>query len=165
MGLFTRRVKRIGTDRYRISLPGHEAELLRTLVPQLRELLTTGLSENDPSLTRLFPTAYANDPELDAGYQALVRDELLEKRFATLDVVEDLLGAADGGEVDGDQLSSWMRAINDLRLVLGTRLDVSEDDEPDDLDPTDPESQAWAIYHYLGMLVAVIVDALAEELD
>ena len=165
MGLFTRRVKRIGTDRYRISLPEHEAELLRTLVPQLRELLTTGLSENDPSLTRLFPTAYANDPELDAGYQALVRDELLEKRFATLDVIEDLLATADGGEVDGDQLSAWMRAVNDLRLVLGTRLDVSEDDEPDDLDPADPESQAWAIYHYLGMLVAVIVDALAEELD
>ena len=57
MGLFTRRVKRIGTDRYRISLPEAEAELLRTLVPQLRELLATGLSENDPSLTRLFPTA------------------------------------------------------------------------------------------------------------
>lgn len=165
MGLFTRRVKRIGTDRYRISLPEAEAELLRTLVPQLRELLATGLSENDPSLTRLFPTAYANDPELDAGYQALVRDELLEKRFATLDVIEDLLATSDGGEVDGDQLSAWMRAVNDLRLVLGTRLDVSEDDEPDDLDPTDPESQAWAIYHYLGMLVSVIVDALAGELD
>ncbi|MDE0804344.1 MAG: DUF2017 family protein [Acidimicrobiales bacterium] len=164
MGLFTKRVKRLGTDRFRITLPTHEAELLRTLLPQLRGLLTTGLSENDPSLNRLFPTAYANDPELDAGYQALVRDELLEKRFASLDVIETLLAEADGGEVSGEELSAWMRAINDLRLVLGTRLDVGEDDDPSDIDPEDPEAQAWAIYHYLAMLVSVIVDALTEEL-
>lgn len=164
MGLFTRRVKRIATGRYRISLPEHEAELLRTLLPQLRGLLTTGLSDNDPSLTRLFPTAYANDPELDAGYQALVRDELLEKRFASIDVIESLLAEADGGEVDEEELSAWMRAINDLRLVLGTRLDVSEDDDPADIDPDDPDAQGWAIYHYLAMLVSVIVDALTEDL-
>ena len=164
MGLFTRRVKRLGTDRFRITLPTHEAELLRTLLPQLRGLLTTGLSENDPSLNRLFPTAYANDPELDAGYQALVRDELLEKRFASLDVIESLLAEADGGEVSGEELSAWMRAINDLRLVLGTRLDVGEDDDPFDIDPEDPDAQAWAIYHYLAMLVSVIVDVLTEEL-
>lgn len=168
MGLFTRRVKRIGTDRYRISLPEHEAALLRTLVPQLRELLASGLSDEDASLTRLFPTAYANDPELDAGYQALVRDELLEKRFASLDVIDGLLAEADAGpvttEVDGEELSAWMRAVNDLRLVLGTRLDVSEDDDPADIGPDDPDAQAWAIYHYLAMLVSVIVDALAEDL-
>lgn len=164
MGLFTRRVKRLGVDRYRISLPEHEAELLRSLLPQLRGLLTTGLGDNDPSLTRLFPTAYANDPERDAGYQALVRDELLEKRFASLDVIEGLLAEADGGEVSGEELSAWMRAINDLRLVLGTRLDVGEDDDPSDIAPDDPDAQAWAIYHYLAMLVSVIVDALAEDL-
>ncbi|WP_436793912.1 DUF2017 family protein [Actinospongicola halichondriae] len=164
MGLFTRRVKRLGTDRYRITLPEHEADLLRNLLPQLRGLLTTGMAENDPSLTRLFPTAYANDPELDAGYQALVRDELLEKRFGSLDVIEALLAEADGGEVDGDELSAWMRAINDLRLVLGTRLDVGEDDDPSDIDPDDPDAPAWAIYHYLAMLVSVIVDALTEDL-
>ncbi len=168
MGLFTRRVKRIASGRYRISLPEHEAELLRTLLPQLRGLLTTGLSDNDPSLTRLFPTAYANDPELDAGYQALVRDELLEKRFASIDVIESLLAEAGAGpmtsEVDEEELSAWMRAINDLRLVLGTRLDVGEDDDPADIDPDDPDAQGWAIYHYLAMLVSVIVDALTEDL-
>ena len=66
MGLFTKRVKRLGPDRYVVSLPEHEEQLLRTLLPQLRGLLTTGLGE-DPSLDRLFPTAYPNDPELDAG--------------------------------------------------------------------------------------------------
>ncbi len=165
MGLFTRRVKRVGVDRYRLKLPDQERELLTTLAPQLRELLTAGSANDDPSLTRLFPTAYANDPERDAGYQALVRDELLEKRFETIDVIESTVAAtADGAELDGDELSAWMRAVNDLRLVLGTRLDVSEDDDPTDIDPTDPEGAAWGIYHYLGMLVALIVDAMAEDL-
>ena len=157
MSLFSRRVRRIGPDRYRIALPEAEQELLRTLVPQLRDLLTT----DDPSITRLFPTAYANDPERDAGYQALVRDELLEKRFASLDVLEQTV---DGGELSGDELSAWMRALNDLRLVLGTRLDVTEDDDPADIDPEDPDAPAWAVYHYLAMLLTFIVDALAEDL-
>ncbi len=162
MALFPRRrIQRVAADRYRITLPDTEQALLRSLVPQLRDLLTT----DDPSLTRLFPTAYANDPERDAGYHALVRDELLEKRFATLDLLEETLDAgADKREVDGETLSAWMRGLNDLRLVLGTRLDVGEDDDPADLDPDDPESAAWSIYHYLGMLLSLIVDALAEDL-
>ena len=157
MGLFSRRVKRIGPDRYRVDLPETERELLRGLTPQLRELLTT----DDPSLVRLFPTAYPDDPERDAGYQALVRDELLERRFAALDVLEETI---DGGELTGDELSAWMRSLNDLRLVLGTRLDVTEDDDPGDIDPADPDAPAWAIYHYLGMLLSFVIDALAGDL-
>jgi hypothetical protein len=164
MGLFNRRVKRIGPDRYRVSLPQVEHDLVRSLVPQLRELLATGASEGDPSLYRLFPTAYPNDPERDAGYQALVRDELLEKRFAALDVLEQTVEASKSGTVlSGDDLGAWMRALNDLRLVLGTRLDVSEDDDGA-VDPDDPDAPAWAVYHYLGVLVATIVDVLAGDL-
>ncbi len=165
MGLFSRRVKRVGPDRYRISLPDVERELLASLVPQLRDLLTTGSSSGDPSLHRLFPTAYPNDPEMDAGYQALVRDELLEKRFASLDVLEATLEAsADRRELSGDELGAWMRSLNDLRLVLGTRLDVSEEDDVGTIDPDDPDAPAWSIYHYLAMLVTFIVDALAGDL-
>ncbi len=164
MGIFSRRIKRVGADRYRVTLPAPERELLAGLVPQLRDLLTTGSADGDPSLTRLFPTAYANDPELDAGYQALVRDELLEKRYASLDVLESTLATTDrGGELNGDQLNAWMRAVNDLRLVLGTRLDVSEDDL-EAVDPADPDAPAWAVYQYLAMLLSFIVDALAEDL-
>jgi len=158
VGIFgTKRIKRIGPGRYRVTLPEAEQDLLRTLVPQLRDLLTT----DDPSLTRLFPTAYADDPERDAGYHAMVRDELLERRFTALDALERTV---EGGELDEEALSAWMRALNDLRLVLGTRLDVSEDDDPTDLDPDDPMAPAWAIYHYLGALQGMVVDALTQDL-
>ena len=158
MGIFgAKRIKRVGPGRYRVAIPEPEQDVLRTLVPQLRDLLTT----DDPSLTRLFPTAYPDDPERDAGYHALVRDELLERRFAALDALERTI---EGGEVDEETLAAWMRSLNDLRLVLGTRLDVSEDDHPGDLDPDDPRAPAWAIYHYLGALQGMVVDALTQDL-
>ena len=49
-----------------------------------------------------------------------------------------------------------------LRLVLGTRLDVSEDmDPPDPADPTAPE---YALYELLGQLQYLMVEVLAADL-
>src|SRR5947209_5095809 len=79
---------------------------------------------DDPSLRRLFPTAYPDDAERDREYRQLVGDELVERRRAALDT---LLATVDASSVSEDDLAAWMGAINDLRLVLGTRLDVSEE--------------------------------------
>ncbi len=147
------RIERTDGGTFAVNLPEAERAVLASLVPQLRALLVAG----DDTLRRLFPPAYANDPERDAEYHALVGDELLEKRLAALDVLEETVAAQ---EVDEDQLTRWMGAINDLRLVLGTRLDITEDDHdvPDD----HPDAQAFAVYHYLTWLLGQIVDALAD---
>jgi hypothetical protein len=108
---------------------------------------------------RLFPPAYPDDAERDAGYQVLTRDELLEHRLAALDVVEATL---DGGDLDDDAMSAWMGTLNSLRLVLGTRLDVDEELPP--LDPADPLAPAYAVYEYLGWLLSQVVDALSRDL-
>ena len=65
-------------------------------------------------------------------------------------------------ELDEAQASGWLTALNDLRLVLGTRLDVSED--LPDIDADDPEAPAYAVYDYLGYLLSEVVDALAAGL-
>ena len=155
--LFRPRIRRTGHGTYAVRLPGPERELLVNLVDQLRELLE--LTTDDPSVRRLFPTAYHDDPERDQEYQQLVRDELLERRLAALATVEATAGAA---EVDEAQLTGWLTALNDLRLVLGTRLDVSEDQ--DAIDEDDPDAPAMAVYGYLSMLLGDVVDALAEDL-
>ena len=55
-----------------------------------------------------------------------------------------------------------MRALTDLRLALGTRLEVEEGDEeywyslPDD----DPRGQAHHIYEWLGYLQETLVHAV-----
>ena len=158
MGLFgKRRVSRSRSGRYELHLPRPERELLANLVDQLRELLLA--STDDPSVRRLFPTAYHDDAERDREYQQLVRDELLERRLASLATVEE---TAQATELSEEQLSAWLTALNDLRLVLGTRLDVSEDQV--ELDEDDPAAPALAVYGYLGVVLDDVVEALTGGL-
>jgi hypothetical protein len=63
-----------------------------------------------------------------------------------------------------EQLTAWMQAINSLRLVLGTLLDISDDDQELQFDPDDPEARTQALYGYLGGLLDEIVDAQLELL-
>jgi hypothetical protein len=153
---FGRRIRRTSPTTFALKLPDDERAILRNVVPQLGELLSGDLA--DPSLRRLFPTAYAQDPERDREYHALVRDELADRRRASVELV---LATVDATELTEEQLTAWMHAVNDLRLVLGTRLDVSEDTEPEP-DPDDPEGPLLVLYGYLGYLLDSIVTALAE---
>ena len=155
--LFPRRISRTRHGTYAVRLPAQERELLANLVDQLRELLE--LTTDDPNVRRLFPTAYNEDAERDREYQQLVRDELLERRLAALAAVE---ATAEADELDEAQLGGWLTALNDLRLVLGTRLDVSEDQ--DAIDEDDPDAPAMAVYGYLSMLLSEVVDALEDDL-
>ena len=72
---------------------------------------------------------------------------------------------ADGSpasELDEDQMNAWMAALNELRLVLGTRLDVSEDEDLGaNLDTDNELAPAYALYGYLGWLQDEVVTALA----
>jgi hypothetical protein len=156
--MFTRdRVRRRGEGEYQIRLRPNERAIMSQLVSQMREQLLA--STDDPSVRRLFPPAYANDAERDAGYQVLTRDELLEHRLAALDVVERTL---DGSNLDESEMTAWMSTLNAMRLVLGTRLDV--DEEPRELDENDPEAGAYAVYEYLGWVLSQVVDALSVDL-
>jgi hypothetical protein len=139
-----------------VALPDAERELLAGLVPQLRELL---LGDADPNLRRLFPTAYPTDPKQEDEFRSLVHDSLLEGRLAALDTLEATVRER---TLTDDQLGCWMGSINDLRLVLGTRLDVSEDEL--EIDAMHPEAGAHAVYHYLGWVLDDIVKVMTETL-
>ena len=151
------RIDRRGAGRYRISLPANEQLLLSELLDQLHDQLSG--STDEPHLRRLFPPAYANDPERDAGYQVLTRDELLDRKMAAIATVRRTL---QGGELDAEELTAWMMTLNSMRLVLGTLHDIPED--PPELAPDDPLAFPYAVYEYLGMLLSRIVDALSDDL-
>ncbi len=149
-----------GDGTFSLNLRDEERALIAAIVPDLRSLLAE--DPGDEILTRLFPTARPDDPEAEAEFREMVRDELVSKRLARLDAVADL---AEATVLDQDQLAAWMGAVNDLRLVLGTRLEVTEDDElDDDMDSDDPESVARSAYWYLGWLLEHLVEASASEL-
>ena len=153
------RTKRNGT--VQIKITEDERSLLADLIDQLRELVlsTSAEGEVDPSLRRLYPTAYADDIQHEVEYQRLMRDQLLERRLSHLDVVETTLNDQ---ELNQESLSSWIMSINDLRLVLGTHLDVSEDEEPIFSDDDDPKQHQSAIYHYLNHLLGELIEVASN---
>jgi uncharacterized protein DUF2017 len=132
--------------------------MLRSLPDQLRRLL----KEGDPALERLFPPAYTDDPERQEEYEGLVGEDLMAGRLSSVDVMEATI---DAQRLDEEQLLAWLGAVNDLRLVLGTRLDVTEDLYEQPLAEDHPEAPAFALYFYLGWLEEQVVEALAESLD
>jgi hypothetical protein len=148
-------VRRTRRGNFEIRLQREEREVLAQVAPQLRELLDGDLA--DPSIRRLFPTAYHQDPGRDEEYQRLVRDDLADRRRRAVDLFVETLERT---RLEEAELLAWMGAVNDLRLVLGTRLDVSEDEDPVP-DPSDPDAPLRALYGWLGYLLESIVQALA----
>ena len=146
-------IVRIDEDRFIFDVP----DVLRQTVVDLASQLDDELEADNPNLTRLFPTAYSDDPEKDAGYQILARGELVEGRHNSLDTV---IKSAEADEVNGDTLDAWMRVVNDLRLVLGTSLDVGESDS---WVPAPEQEHTYAVYQWLSMLLSHIVEAQFNE--
>jgi hypothetical protein len=148
-----RRIRRTRDGSYRLQLTPNERDLLRALPGQVRQLIDA----DDPSVFRLFPSAYPDDPEREAEFTALVHDELMEHH---LDALATLERTVDDEQLDEEQVLSWLRALNDLRLVLGTRLDITED--LTDVSDDDPRAPALGVYGYLTWLQEQVVEAISE---
>jgi hypothetical protein len=130
----------------------------RALVRTLSDELDAALEGDDDALVRLFPPAYGTDETRSREYAALARQELIDSRRAALATVERAL---DEPELTEDELNALMRAVNDVRLVLGTQLDVSEEDTRR-RDPDDPDAGRWAAYERLTRMLGQIVAALSS---
>jgi hypothetical protein len=149
----TRRRVTARNGRYVLKLDGQERTLIRQLLGELRELLALG--PDDPRVRRLYPSAYAEDPELEDEYRRLTREELQSGRLASVAAVEE---SVDAESLSPDELTAWMQAVNSLRLILGTMLDITDDDQELAFDPNDPNARTIALYGYLGGLLDEIVD-------
>lgn len=150
-----RRIERTRGGDIRLRLPRDERALLRSLPAQLRRLLVE--APDDPSLERLFPPAY-DDAEDEAEYRRLMGDELTEGRRRALRVIEETL---DQDRLTKEQAEAWLTALNDLRLVLGTRLGVTEEMLLERLRPDDLNAFEISLYGYLSWLQEQLVDALS----
>ena len=140
-----------------------EAGVLGLLLDQLEQLVTADRDDvaGDPVIERLFPEGHRGDPRLAADYRELTESALRSGKTDDLATVRANL-PADGGELrlDPDQAGAWLRTTNDLRLALGTRLEITEDTEPPE-DLADEGGQQLAVYYWLTALQGSLVDALA----
>jgi Domain of unknown function (DUF2017) len=119
----------------------------------------------DPVVARLLPDAYQDDPEKAGEFRKYTESSLREaKKYFAQTLLETL--PPEGGKVrlTGDQARDWLRALNDIRLMFGVRLEVTEDfeDQLAALDPKDPRMAAFEVYGWLGAVQESLVHALAR---
>ncbi|HXW34743.1 MAG TPA: DUF2017 family protein [Acidimicrobiales bacterium] len=149
-----------GTFRVRLRRP--ERELLAAISTQLVSALDTEEPTEQPLSPRLFPVAYPDDPIAERDYRELMGAELVRSHREALEV---LVATVDKDSLEEDQLRQWLKALEVLRLVLGTWLDVSQDDPPlSAFDAVDPRSVQRAAYDYLGGVQDDVVNALSSLL-
>jgi hypothetical protein len=166
----------------RIRLEAEEAALVRALMEQLLELLgdgpdagdelaAVGITEKatkpeDPVLARLFPDAYREDGEAAGEFRRYTEMGLRDGKREAANTVLASLGEVtpEGAEavLDQDQAQAWLRALNDVRLALGTRLEITEEwyEEAARLDPRDPRTAMFAAYDWLTMMQESLVRAI-----
>lgn len=148
------RIRRTRHGEIAVHLAAEEQLLLRRVAASTLALLRDG---DDASLRRLFPPGY-DDAELEREYRELTRGELTGRREQELELLEATVGRDVLTPAEAD---AWLRALNDVRLVLGTRLDVTEELDWNALDPGDPRLPELAVYGYVSWLQEQLVDAVS----
>lgn len=147
----------------------------------------------DPALARLFPDAYGDpaapppgegdgDAERAAAearaasaefrrftendLRARKRDDALSV-VRSLDAVSPAAAEAGGGsvvlELDAEDSKRWLGTLNDLRLAIGTRLEVTDEDDGGELlrlPDSDPRKPMVVAYFWLGELQESLVETL-----
>jgi hypothetical protein len=149
------RIRRAPDGDIELRFPAEERAVIRTLPGQLRASLGSMASGTE----RLFPPASLDDPAVEAAYRELVGTQLEDGRLRSIETMEETTGAS---RLDREQAEAWLSVLNDLRLVLGSRLQVTEESAQREIAETDPEGPAYAMFHYLGWLVEQLVAAVED---
>jgi hypothetical protein len=171
--------------KYSASFEPAEATLIADLVDQVRQLLAgrraeapsdplaqlTGMTmgpaskPQDPAVARLLPDFHAQDEQLSSGLRVLHEPELIASKDAAAVALLDTLPRGGGPvRLDDDAAAAWSAALNDVRLALGVRLQITEDDSPPPGvdDPDSPQAAMYATYRWLSAVQDSLVSAMLD---
>jgi hypothetical protein len=138
----------------RVQLADSESHLLAGLIEDFAAMLTQA-DKTDPALQRLYPDGYSDDDEASAEFRELVQADLTTARTGRLQACRAELPDGSGTITLSEEAADrWLRVLNDLRLTLGVRLGVTEEDR---LDSADPLAN---IYSWLSAVQDLLVSQL-----
>jgi hypothetical protein len=131
--------------------------------------IQTGNSQppQDDTMKRLLPDFYRSHTDHPAGsgtaeslnsaLRSLHEPEIIDaKRQAAQRVLDTLPEGGGKFELSEDDAHSWAAAVNDVRLALGTMLDVGANG-PDALPPDHPMAGHLDVYQWLTVLQEYLV--------
>jgi hypothetical protein len=157
-------------DRIVAGLGGIGMGISLSAADQLPELSGSVPQPRDPALERIFPTANREDEQVAAEFRRLTEDGLRARKAANLTTAITALSAFDDQKVslEQPQALALLIALTDVRLVLGERLGLKQDDDMElleeqvaGLEDDDPAVYALAVYDFLTWLQETLAHALA----
>ncbi len=148
---------------YVLNIDREEIDLVVRLLDEVRMIMLSDDPQHEALVRRLFPPAYhlADDAKAEAEYQRFMREELVASRLEAINEVDAALRT--GRELTEEQANRFMQALNSVRLVLGTLLDVSEEHDPSRVSDDDPMVGEHQLYSYLSWLLEATVHAVSQS--
>ncbi|MFT4109781.1 DUF2017 family protein [Propionicimonas sp.] len=165
-----------------MTLTDYEATLLESLVEQFAGLLEADeqdagavddpfarwqaeldgeevLDRSDPVIRRLFPDAYASDPEASQEFRRLTQARQRTERLGQTEVVLSALRDCEAGthpvQVRVIEFDAWLKTLTAVRLSLAVRLGIETADDAEELDALpedDPRSYIYRVYEWIAYL-------------
>ncbi len=151
-----------------------EIELLRELATQTATVLIASDEAvgANPVRDRLFPRAY-DDPTEDTAeseWQSIVHPDLVKGKATALgELLDDLdrVKSGSGGittvDLSEEQMSTWVSALNDLRISLAVTIDLTEAQQ--EVPPSHVHAQGFAAYYFLTYLQGELLETLTGPFD
>ena len=172
---------------FTLDLTLDEAQILINLAEQLLELLGEGdffhhydnsdplaqllampaeiVTPEDPVLLRLLPNAYA-DPEAASDFRRYTEPQLRGSKQRNLRLIREeltiLVDENHGGVIENIDPDIWLKALNDLRIALSVRLEITEEsfEKFEMMADDEPAKSVHAVYYWLGWLQENLLESL-----
>ena len=122
-----------------------------------------GISD-DPAVARLLPDAY-HDPDDAREFRRFTENDLRQSKMQhAMTVVEEI--ERSGEKVAVTSTDSWLGLLNDARIAIGTRIQISEDNHEElaELPDDDPRSGLFHVYDWLTFLQESLVRCMDPAL-
>jgi len=109
---------------------------------------------SDPALARLLPDAYRDDPSAASEYRRLTEASMVSRKISAAEALAASLGDGDV-RLSNEDASVWLRALNDLRLIIASRVGIENND-----DEGNGDEVMMSVYRWLGFVQGTLLDAL-----
>jgi hypothetical protein len=122
-----------------------------------------GISD-DPAVARLLPDAYENSDDA-RDFRRFTENDLRQSKVQHATTMLEELERS-GEKITVASPESWLGTLNDARIAIGTRIQISEDnhEELSNLPEDDPRAGLFHVYDWLTFLQESLVRCLDPTL-
>lgn len=146
------------------TFPPDNPTVARLLPDFYRDTPPAGPAPPDPAAGGPGRLGKAQAEDLNAALRSLHEPAIIDAKRGAAHAL--LAAVPEGGgkvSLTPEQADTWLTAVNDVRLALGTMLGVKAGDTDEEVDPEDPRAGHLGVYHWLTWMQDSLLAAILGE--